>query len=717
MMKQNHIAARLLLALGVLVLPVGAFAQQADQLPISLSADEMQYDEQNATVTAHGNVEISHENRTLLADSITYDRTNDVVRADGNVVLHYPNGDVFFSSTAEITGDLKNGVIEDIRAVLADRSRFAANRAELVDDKTLTLERSVYTRCEPCEEDPTRPPLWQLKAVKVVHNRQEKMVEYHSAWMEIAGFPVVYIPYLSYPDPTVKRKTGLLTPSFGSSSDLGSLAKIPYFMVIDDHRDVTLTPILTTGGGNALAGQYRERMTSGEIVADASMAQASGSSTLGHIEAKADFNIDRTWRWGVEANRAWGDTYMRRYGFGNQTTLTSRGYLEGFRGRNYASLETLAFQGLASTDVNATTPVVLPLAKFSHQGESDAYGAYSTLDLNMAALTRSEGTDSRRLSADIGWTLPYIAPAGDVYKLSANLRTDVFHATDQPHTGEASGLYSGATYRIQPQLALDWSWPMAKRTASVTEVLEPMAQVVISPYGANSQKMPNEDSLAFDVNESNLFSTNRYAGFDKIESGPRINYGVKWGVYGDNGGSTNLMFGQSYRLKADNTFAEGSGLEDNFSDFVGMVKVSPNSRFDLLYRTRIDKSALSFSSNEIGLNGRYDDISYGSNYVFFNSLADIEFQGREEINYRLGYKISDTWSTKFNGVYDLTQDGGQRKASLGFVYDDECFTFDATLTRSFYQDREIKPNDSILFRLVFKTLGEVKTSQSLLGGS
>ncbi|MCK5444263.1 MAG: hypothetical protein KAI73_01490, partial [Rhodospirillaceae bacterium] len=80
-MKQNHIAARLLLALGVLVLPVGAFAQQADQLPISLSADEMQYDEQNATVTAHGNVEISHENRTLLADSITYDRTNDVVRA------------------------------------------------------------------------------------------------------------------------------------------------------------------------------------------------------------------------------------------------------------------------------------------------------------------------------------------------------------------------------------------------------------------------------------------------------------------------------------------------------------------------------------------------------------------------------------------------------------------------------------------------------------
>lgn len=715
MIKQKNIAGTLLLALMVMISPVGAMAQQADQLPISLSADEMEYDEQNATVTARGNVEISQSGRTLLADTITYDRNNDVVHADGNVVLHHPSGDVFFSSSAEVTGDLKNGVIEDIRAVLADRSRFAASRAELVDDKTMTLERSVYTRCEPCEEDPTRPPLWQLKAVKVVHNRQEKMVEYHSAWMEIGGIPVAYIPYLSYPDPTVKRKTGLLTPSFGSSSDFGTLAKVPYFFVIDDHRDVTLTPVLTTGGGNALAGQYRERMKNGEIEADASLAQSSGNGALGHIAATANFNIDRTWRWGVEANRAWGDTYMRRYGFSNQTTLTSRAYLEGFRGRNYASIETITFQGLSSSDKSATTPLIFPMAQFSHQGEPDAYGAYSTLDMNMTALTRSQGTDSRRVSADLGWTLPYIAPAGDVYKLRASLRTDLFHVNNQPHTGQANGLYSGAAYRIQPQLAMDWSWPLARRTGTVTEVLEPMAQVIVSPYGANSQKMANEDSIDFDFNETNLFSTNRYAGFDKIESGPRVNYGLKWGIYGDNGGSTNLRFGQSYRLKADDTFAKGSGLEDNFSDFVGMLTVRPNSNFDLLYRTRIDKNEVSFNSNEVGFNGKYDPVSFGANYVFFNSLSDTEFQGREEINYRLGYQVSENWNTRFNGIYDLTQDGGQRHAALGLIYDDECFTFDTTLSRSYYRDREIKPDDRIMFRLVFKTLGEVKTQQSLLG--
>ena len=691
-------------------------AQEKNDIPVSLSADEMQYNQNNTIVTAQGNVEISQTGKTLIADTVTYDRTNNKIGASGNVILHNSNGDVYFADKMEITGDLKNGMIEDFKAILADKSRFAAARADLVDDKTLTLNNAVYSPCKACEEDPTRAPLWQIKAVKVVHNREEKIIEYSNAWMEFSGIPVMYIPYLSYPDPTVKRKSGLLPPSFGGSSDLGGIFKQPVFYVIDDHSDTTITPIITGNGENALAGEYRKRFADGSLSVDGSFSRSAENNNLGHISAQTEFDIDRTWRWGLDANRTWGDTYMRRYGFNRAATLTSRAYIEGFRGKNYAGVEALSFQGLSSADTPKTIPVVAPLAQFSHQGEAGKYGEYTSFDLNLASLTRESGTDSTRISAKAGWTLPYTAPKGDVYKLSATLRTDVFNVSDQPHTEEADGLYDGTTYRVYPQVALDWRWPLAKRSGTTSEIIEPMAQAIVGPYGGNSQKMPNEDSQDVNFNDSSLFSTNRFAGLDKVESGPRFNYGIKWGLYGDGGGSTNLMIGQSYRLSSDDTFNAGSGLEDNFSDFVGMVKVSPNSNFNMLYRTRVDKNSYEFHSSELGMNGNAYDFNYGINYAFFKRQAGSEFAGREQINYSLGYNLTNNWNINYSGTDDLATGGGQRLQRTGLVYDDECFTFDASFSRTFYQDREIKPTDALMIRLTFKTIGEVSADQGFLGG-
>jgi len=697
--------------------PSISLAQESNDSAVSLSADEMEYNQNSTVVVARGNVEISQNDKTLIADTVTYDRTNNIVGAAGNVILHYSNGDVYFAKEMEVTGDLKNGVIDDFKAVMANKSRFAASRAELVDDKTLTLDRAVYSPCKPCEEDPSRAPLWQLKAVKVVHNREEKMVEYSHAWMEFSGVPVMYIPYISYPDPSVKRKTGLLSPSFGGSSDLGGLVKQPVFYVIDKNSDATITPIYAGNGGHAMAGEYRNRLADGALNIDGSFSKNKKTkSNMGHLSVNAEFDIDRTWRWGIDGNRTWDDTYLRRYGFNNQSTLTSRAYMEGFRGKNYASIEAITYQGLAATDNAKTTPIVAPLAQYNYQGDFGKYGQYTSLDLNMAALTREQGLDSRRISAKAGWSLPYIAPKGDMYKLSATLRTDVFNAANQPHNTEPGGTYSGTTYRIYPQVALDWRWPLTKRSGTVSEVLEPIVQGIIGPNGGNSQKMPNEDSQGIDINDSNLFSDNRFTGFDKIESGPRVNYGIKWGIYGDGGGSTNLILGQSYRPSSDDTFNQGSGFEDNFSDFVGMVKISPSSKFDVLYRTRIDKRTYDFHSNEVGVSGNVYDLSYGANYSFFRKQPQSELAGREEINYSLEYKLTDYWSMNYGAIHDLTKDGGIRLQRTGIVYDDECFTFDASFSRTFYQDREIKPTDTMMFRLVFKTVGAVSTNQGLLDG-
>ena len=241
----NRIFVASIFAVAVLIVDGAVvFAQTTSNAggnPAAFSADEMTHDKDLGVITARGHVEINHEQRSLLADTISYNQGADIITAKGNVTLHRPSGEVIFADFMEVTGDLKNGLIQDLRAVLADRSRFAAKKATLVNDETMTLDHSSYTRCEPCKEDPTREPLWQVKAIKVVHDKKNMVVEYIDAWLEIAGIPVLYTPYLSTPDPSIKRKTGLLTPSFRISSDTGALVNVPYFQVLDDHSDVTLT--------------------------------------------------------------------------------------------------------------------------------------------------------------------------------------------------------------------------------------------------------------------------------------------------------------------------------------------------------------------------------------------------------------------------------------------------------------------------------------------
>lgn len=700
---------------GALTRDALAQTQPPQDQPASFVADEMTHDQELGIITASGNVEVNQDDRTLLADTISYNQNTDTIIATGNVALHQPTGDILFANKVEITGDLKNGVIEDLKAVMADRSRFAAQRAELVNDETMTMERAVYSPCEQCKEDPGRPLVWQLKAVKIVHDRTEKIITYKHAWMEVFGFPVAYTPYLSYPDPTVKRKSGFLTPSWGGSTDLGFVARTPYFYAMDDHSDVTVTPVITSNEYGALATQYRERFLDGTIDANGSVAYDADGRAYGHITSATRFEIDNTWRWGLDVNHTSSDTYMRRYGFGGANTLTSQAFIEGFSANNYASLSAVTYQGLRADDDPDTTPLVLPLLEYSHQGEADKYGAYNTMDVYMSSITRTEGVDTNRITVRPSWNLQHIAPKGDIYKLSATMGLDFFNTNEhavsklRANASDGSSVYNGSALRVYPELTMDWRWPFAKRTGSVTEVVEPIAQFVVSPYGGNSWKMSNEDSQDFDFNDANLFSANRFTGYDRVESGPRVNYGMKWNLIGDNGGFTSVLLGQSYRVSEDDTFATNSGLEDNFSDLVGRIEVSPGDHLSLLYRTRMDKESLEFHRNEVEVSGKISGFNYSANYFMFDRHDDSEFSGRQEISYSLSQELTDFWSAKLSGVRDLTEDGGPRSNTLGFVYDDECLTFDTTLQRTYFEDREIEPTDSIMFRVVFKTLGEVRT--------
>ncbi len=685
------------------------------ETPALFKADNVRHDRELGIVIATGNVEVAHGERVLLADSLTYNQRTDTMTATGNVRLLDESGNVMFAEFTELSGDLKNGIVETIRIRLSDDSRLAAVGGRLIGGTRTELRKAIFTPCLPCKEHPERPPIWQVKAFEVTHDRDRQEIEYTDAFLEIFGVPVVYLPYLSHPDPTVKRKTGILVPSYGSDSQLGAIVRMPYFFNLSPTYDATLTPIVTSNEGVVLAGEYRHRFVGGLFRAEGSGTHATKEDNTkgfrGHFDGRLSADIDDTWRGGLKVDLASDDTYLRRYDLGSENTLTSRAYVEGFRGRNYAAANAYYFQGLRSDDDSGETPIIHPILDFNHVGQAGRLGGRWSVDANLLALTRTEGTDSRRISLTTGWQLPHISRQGQVYTLFANLQTDVYWVDDVQDSSGSANTQSGVSGRFFPQMGLDWRFPFVRNEGRFAQLIEPIAGIIVAPNGGNPDKIPNEDSLDFELDDTNVFRANRFTGLDRVEGSQRLYYGIKGAMHGAGSGSLSAFIGQSYRFRRDDTFAEGTGLDENFSHVIGRVQISPGSLLDVLYRFRVDNEDWSPKRNEVTAKFGPPALNVSTTYLFIDQQGPTdEFTDRQEVTATLNSKITRRWSFAASTRRDLEPSGGSLNHRIGLDYEDECFAFGASFTRTFTQDRDVQPSDTFFFQVRFKYLGGVGTA-------
>lgn len=687
---------------------------------VLIKADELTYDEALGTVVATGNVEIAQGERLLIADTVSYNQSAKLVTASGNVTLMEPTGEVMFADYAEITDDLRDGIIHNLRILMTDHSRIAANGARRTNGNRTEMRKAVYSPCELCEEDREAAPIWQLKAIKIVHDQVARDIEYYDAWFELYGYPVAYVPYFRHPDPTVKRRSGFLTPSYANSTALGFEVTTPYYWSIAPHRDVTIAPRFTTDEGVILGAEYREHTGNGQYLVDGSITYTDardddgklegGNEVRAHLFSDGRFDLDEEWRWGYDFQRASDDLYLRRYRISSLDTLTTNVFVEGFNGRSYAAGNTYWFQGLKDGDDEGQIPLVLPLLDFNFVGEPDTNGGYFTLNTNAMVLQRLEGTDSRRLSAEAGWHLPYITESGHAFRLSATMRGDVYHVNNVVDPNDPDGEKDrGLTGRVRPELTAEWRYPLVSHIGTIRHVLEPIIQVVVAPNGGNPAIIPNEDSQDFEFDHTNLFTNNRFTGLDRVESGPRANYGLRFGFYGQGGGRTTVLVGQSARLREDDTFDQGSGLEEHLSDYVGRVYIQPSDFLNLSYRFRYDNDDLSARRNEVDLTTGPDWLRAAIGYALIEDQqangGTTTFANREEVVGSLALKFADYWTATTGMRRDLTGDGATINWDAGLSYQDECVLVSTVLQRSFTRDREIEPQTDFIFFIKLKNLG------------
>lgn len=688
-----------------------AMAQQNVQLdePVLLEAPEINYDTEKGIVTATGGVEISTGGRIMRADTVSYNQRTRVVTANGNVSIIEPDGDVAFADSVELSDDLREGVIRELAIRLGEDAKLAAAEGRRTAGNVTELRNAVFSPCKVCKEDPD--PLWQIRAGRIVHDKAAQTISYEDATFEILGTPIMTVPYFTHADPTIKRKSGFLVPSVGNSTDLGYFIEVPYYWAPEQNYDFTFSPLITTDESTVLKGEYRHRYGDGSYwfqgsatvleVKDVGGHGTGEHTPASHLFGQGRFELDPVWHYGWDVQLTSSDTYMERYEISRLDRLTNNAFIEGIHGRNYASANAYYFQGLRETDRPGQTPFVFPLAEASYYLPDRYFGGQVRVDGNLMVLQRTDGADSRRLSASAEWTRPYTASTGEVITFFASLRGDVYHTSDVVAVGDDE--FVG---RILPLVGVDYRWPWVKPGEGASYVVEPIVQFLASPYGGNPEEIPNEDSASFEFDDINLFNAQKFPGLDRWESGVRVNAGLRAAAFIDGGGLVELLIGQNFRLEEDRAFPAGSGLGDQESDYVGRLTINPDKHLAITHRFRFDKEDLSARRNEVYVNADYDQFDLNASYVRLSENAFVApFERREEIKAEGQVKVAENWSVVAGARRDLEADE-MIESRAGLAYEDECSVFEVSYRRRFIRDRDVEPSSAIVFKVRLKALGD-----------
>lgn len=729
-----------LIALQVLcifIMPSTALAQSSDLMsedPVDLLADTVTYDENQQLVIASGNVELTQSGRILRANKIEYYIDADMVRAVGDIVLNEITGDVYFAESLQLENQMKDGFVAGLRSVLADGSSFTAEEAEKIGDLKVVLDKATYTACEPCEINPDKAPIWQIKARNVTHHRDEKRISYDDATFEVAGVPVAYTPYFSHPDGSIDRKSGLLIPSAGFDSQLGAFYSQEYYWNIAPSQDATFGAMVMTDANPLITAEYRKRFRNagfkinGGITYEERQDFINGQEVTqnddfrGHLSADGLWDINNKWRAGAQLEYVSDDQYLAYYNFPNQDVLESKIYAERFDDRDYILGQFIRYKDIRVSDRSEDQPNILPelYSRFVGAPNSVLGGR---LDLELSALNLArEGRDQDVLrgSTKAGWEGRFISNStGLVNDLNLNVRGDVYRANDRDIAiGNNRNNDSTAT-RGFANINYTASLPFEKTTKNTQIIIEPIGAVTVGTDVDENNDIPNEDSNDTFLDATNLFNDNRFPGYDRIEDKSHATYGIRSGLHSFNGHKGEIFIGQSYRFnEEDNPFPEGSGLSEQLSDFVGSVRVDLGKTARLNYATRLDNDNLTSKRHEVDLTTSFKQLDFNLRYFYANALQGTDLdEDREQIQAFTRYRFDDQWSAYSEVQYDLAEETqGLRRFRYGVDYQGQCVSLGIGGERKLTRDFSGDGGTTILVRLGLKNLGDFETSDFSVGG-
>ena len=702
------------------------------QRQVGFEANQLQYDYEKDIVTASGNVVLRSEGQSVRADSVTWDRKGNKITANGNIVFVDPDGNVLYADTLDLTDDLKLGAMTNMLLALREGGRLAANSGKRDASGNIVLSHAAYSACAVEGEDGCpKTPTWRVTAERVVYDPDAKRVRFVGARLELFGARLLPLPGLVVTTDG-RAISGLTIPNIRISASNGVEISDGYYWRLADNQDLTVNAYAYTGAPPMVSAQYRALLSKGAFQITG-YATRSGVIPIGpndpgaeqeqnwrgYVFANGTFQFSPTWSLSASVRIASDRTFLRRYDISRDDRLRSTFDLQRIDDDSYLSISGWATQTLRVDDPQGQVPIALPLIDYRHNFDDPVLGGKFQLQLNTLAITRTEGQDTQRAFVSGQWNLTRITSMGQEVTLTALVRGDVYHSDDNMLT--ATEIYRGNPgwqARAVALGAVDVKWPFVGEIFGGTQVFTPRFQIVAAPSIKNIE-IPDEDSRAVDLEDSNLFALNRFPGYDRIEDGTRFTYGFDW-QFTRPGWSIKSTVGQSYRLTDEQTLLpDGTGLSDRTSDFVGRTEIRYKDFIQPTHRFRLDKDSLAVRRNELDMTIGSSETYFEAGYLKLNrniTSAGLEdLQDREELRVAGRAAFKKKWSVFGAAVVNLTNrdedptqtsDGFQPlRTRLGVAYSDDCLELGLTWRRDYVATGDARKGNTFQIHIALKNLG------------
>lgn len=670
---------RVLLALALMILPMAAKAQGV----ATLVADSVTVPAGGTQLIATGNVEVFYDGTRLSAQSIRYDQATDTLRIDGPIVITAPDGTLITADATSLDPQLENGILRGARLVLAQQLQLAARQIDRVGGRYTQLSQVTATSCQICAEGET--PLWEIRARRVIHDEQARQLYFDDATFRVSGVPIFWLPRMRLPDPTLRRATGFLIPQITSTDRLGLGIKLPYFIELGDHRDLTLTPYLSTNT-RTLEGAYRQALARGDITADAAVTKddlAGGTRAYLFAEGLFDLGDDVILRFDVEA--ASDDSYLLEYGYSTKDRLDSELALERVRDRDLTQAALTYYTSLRAGEASETLPPLLADASWERR-ITPRWGGTLTLSADAQAHLRETGADVvgrdvARAGLGAGWHNSLTTGFGLVIDGGLGADIDVYAINDDSTADNTlrAALYGQTTLR----------YPLIRTGVQATHVIEPVVQLAWSDVQGAAP--PNEDSTATEFDQANLFALSRFAGEDVVETGLRGAAGLTWSRIGAAGWDSTVTVGRVFRDAPDLAFTQTSGLSDTQSDWLiaGQLRLPDGVALD---SRLILNNSFAITKSETRASWEGEKLDLAASYIFLPAdLAESRPNSVSEWTIDADYVFDSMWSLGVDARYDVVTDA-PTQAGLEIGWQNECVNVEFSVSRRFTSSTTLTPS-------------------------
>ena len=668
---------------------------------VDVVADKLFYDGRSDVATATGTVQLTYGPYVLTATKVVYDMRNGTFNANGSIILREPNGNVLEAEFAELKDTFREGFARHVRALLTNDVTITAQYARRFENGITIYEKASYTACVDCVSE-GGTPAWQIVAREAKHDLQERTIYYTNARLELGGVPVFWTPYLAYPDPTVKRRTGFLLPSF-HSGHAGFGVTTPFFWDIAPNMDLTFSPRWTTQQGVLGDVEWRHRLSSGiystqvwgiyELQSNDNEEVSRNWRTAGRTEG--EFEINNSWSWGWDATAVSDRDFLADYDLDDRDMLASNIYATGLSDRNYTKAQLIGWQTLSDNDDPEQMPVALPFVTGDYVLAPDVVGGELSVRFNAYSLQRQESVDDPELALELGtyqthamvsaeWQRQVISDTGLVVTPFAQIRSDAELSENVPSSDDMDE----PDLFVTPSAGFDVRMPFIASHGFFQSVLTPVVQLIASPSEIEDRNNGNEDAITLNFDTTSLFLSDRFTGFDRREGGVRANAGINYTLLGANGGFLRTSLGESFHIAGDNSFAAGSGLDGTSSDLVGAVALQVNEHATFGYQARVEEDLSRINVQEATLGLTFDQFSGSLSYADIAAAANY---GRPDDAQQIWadgtYHIDEVWSLSGGVRYDL-EESKVMEQSIGAAFECDCMRAEIqySMSRNDYDD-------------------------------